>query len=202
MSFPGKVVIGKNVHIHEQACVVGNVFIGDDVFIAPFAVLRADEGSPFYIGHSTNVQDHVILHGLQHQFVDINEKKYSIYIGEKCSLAHRVTIHGPTKIGDHTFVKFGATVHASSIGNLCFIDANAYVQNAQIGDRCHIGIGAIVKDVTIPEGSLVADGMIVKDQVTAVHLPKVPSDLFHKDQEFNEEVVNFNCSLPEKYTKK
>jgi carbon dioxide concentrating mechanism protein CcmM len=84
------------------------------VFVAPTAVCRGDEGTPIHIGDFSNMQDRVVLHGLETnqegKFVDnrrfsmggerllANNSGYkdgfSIFIGERTSLAHDSMVHG------------------------------------------------------------------------------------------------------------
>ena len=39
--------------------------MGENVIVAPNTSIRADEGAPFYIGENTNIQDGVVIHGLE-----------------------------------------------------------------------------------------------------------------------------------------
>lgn len=186
-------------YVSSRAEVVGEVFIEENVIIAPGASIRADEGSPFRIRKGTNIQDDVVLHGLLGQFVEVNGEKYSIFIDSHCSIAHKALIHGPTAIGKKTFVGFRATVHKSSVGAHCFLGINAVVCDAKIGDRCHIGIGAIVKGVTIATGRFVADGSHIASQHEADILPAVWDSLREEDDRFNQEVVDYNKQLAARY---
>ncbi|WPF77325.1 LbetaH domain-containing protein [Bacillus velezensis] len=70
--------IDKTSFISPFSSVIGDVRIKDNVYVAPNAAIRADEGTPFYIGSNTNLQDGVILHGLLKQFVTVKDKAYSI----------------------------------------------------------------------------------------------------------------------------
>src|SRR4051794_18334663 len=80
--------LNTNLHypkIHQQAFlspftfVVGDVTIQNNTYVGPFVSIRADEGTPFYIGSDSNLQDGVVLHGLKNKYVEKNNKKYSIY---------------------------------------------------------------------------------------------------------------------------
>ncbi|WP_341352117.1 carbonate dehydratase [Bacillus cereus] len=124
--------IDKTAFISPFASVIGNVTIHKNVFVAPSASIRADEGTPFSIGNNTNIQDGVILHGLLNQFVSVNHKKYSIYIGNEVSIAHGAIVHGPCYIGDHCFVSFKSLVFNASIGSGTYISYNATVTNGVI----------------------------------------------------------------------
>lgn len=71
--------------------ILGNVIINDNVHIVN-AVLRADEGTPFYIGANSNIQDFAVLHGYTTQkdnepidsnLITVKDKgNFSIYIAE------------------------------------------------------------------------------------------------------------------------
>jgi carbonic anhydrase/acetyltransferase-like protein (isoleucine patch superfamily) len=60
------------------------------VFVATAASVRGDEGQHIHIGNQSNVQDGVVVHGLEtfegdHELteneVEVDGKKYSVYIG-------------------------------------------------------------------------------------------------------------------------
>ncbi len=161
--------INKESFCDEMSSVIGDVRIGKGVYVAPFVSLRADEGTPLIIGDESNLQDGVIVHALEHT---------SVEIGKKTSIAHGAVIHGPTKIGDNSFVGFRAVIHSSEIGKECFI-----------------GHGAIVVGVKISDKKLVPHGAIITDQEKADNLPNSTTDLF----KFNEEVLGVNGEFARGY---
>ncbi|MDY6896190.1 MAG: carbonic anhydrase, partial [Thermotogota bacterium] len=57
--------VDSSAFIHPVAAVIGHVFIGKRVMVAPFASVRGDEGQPIFVGDESNVQDGVILHALE-----------------------------------------------------------------------------------------------------------------------------------------
>jgi hypothetical protein len=66
--FSGKVsepVIDPTAYVHPLAAVIGNVTLGKNVMVSPFAAVRGDEGQPLYIGDDANVQDGVVIHALE-----------------------------------------------------------------------------------------------------------------------------------------
>ncbi len=71
--------IDSTVYVSAFSSIIGDATICKNVFIAPNVSIRADEGTPFYIGSNTNIQDGAILHGLAHGRVIHDGKKYSIY---------------------------------------------------------------------------------------------------------------------------
>ncbi len=175
----GNPEVHENSFVSEHAVLIGRIIIEENVIIAPGSSLRADEGSPFLIRKGTNIQDGVHMHGLLDQYVEVKGKKYSIYIGSHCSIAHGALIHGPAEIGKKTFVGFKSIVH-----------------NSRVGRNCYIGFGAIVKGVVVGDRRYVEDGMIVNRQELADALPEVPDD---KIKYFNREVVDYNKRLVELY---
>lgn len=153
----GRPVIDPSSYVSPQAVVIGKVLIGREVFVAPFASIRGDEGGPILIGDGSNVQDGAILHALLDSTVEIAGGRWAIYIGRMVSLTHGCIIHGPAAIGDSSFVGFGAIVFRAQVGR------NAVLLHRAI----------VTGDVTIPDGRLVPAGTIVDRQDQADSLPPV-----------------------------
>ncbi|MDF1534857.1 MAG: carbonate dehydratase, partial [Methanosarcinaceae archaeon] len=131
--------INKSAWISETAVIVGNVTIEDDVFVAPNAVIRADEpDSSIVIGRGSNVQDNVVIHALSGSDVSI---------GSSTSLAHGCIVHGPCLIGEGCFVGFGAVVLDCTIGNDVVILHNS-----------------TLRGITIPVSKVVQDGNTIVRQ--------------------------------------
>lgn len=122
-------VIDPQAYLSPFTFVVGDVKICNNVFIAPFVSIRADEGTPFYIGSDSNLQDGVVLHGLKDEFIHKNNKRFSIYIGESVSCAHGSIIHGPCLIEDEVFIGFQATVFHAEVGEGAYISSGSVVTN-------------------------------------------------------------------------
>ncbi len=172
--------VEKTAYIFPTATLIGAVHIEDEVFVGPNAIIRADEGMPIYIGEKTNIQDAVIIHGLKRKTITNGEKEYSVYIAAHVSCAHGSIIHGPSHIGEDTFIGFNVVIHDASIG------AHSY-----------IGHGAQVVGVTVPQGRYVDHGQSVTTQEGADALPLVPEDL----QSFNQSIVDTNVLLTRGYKK-
>src|SRR5690606_41469278 len=66
--------IDKSAFVSQFTSVIGDVTIKDNVYVAPNVSIRADEGTPFYIGSNTNIQDGVILHGLLNKRILVGNK--------------------------------------------------------------------------------------------------------------------------------
>lgn len=171
--------IDKTAFISPFSSVIGDVRIKDNVYVAPNVSIRADEGTPFYIGSNTNLQDGVILHSLLNKFISVGGKGYSIYIGNEVSIAHGALIHGPCYIGSKTFVGFKSIVYNAIIGEGTFISYNAVVTNG----------------VRIPANRFVPPGANIDTQEKANALCRVPKD----DEEFAREVQRVNQEFPASY---
>jgi carbonic anhydrase len=172
--------INKTAFLSPFTYVVGDVTIRNNTFVAPFVSIRADEGTPFFIGSNCNLQDGVILHGLKNKYVEVNNKKYSIYIGDEVSCAHGSLIHGPCQIDRKVFIGF-----------------NAIVYNAQLGEGSFISTGGVVTGgVSLRPGSFVAPGAHIDTQKKADALSQVPKN----EAEFAHEVQRVNQEFPVAYS--
>lgn len=140
-------VIGFHSRIHPFATVIGSVTIGEHVFVAPAASVRGDEGQHIHIGNNSNVQDGVVVHGLEtfegdHELpeneVEVEGKKYSVYIGDRVSLAHQSQVHGPAKVGHDTFVGMQALVFRTEIGDHVVIEPGAKLIGVKVAPRRYV----------------------------------------------------------------
>ncbi len=174
----GNFLRARSAYIHPAATVIGRVSMGEHVHVAAGTSVRADEGSPFFIGSNTNIQDGAILHALKDKKVAVGSEEWAIYVGKNVSIAHNAIVHGPCYIGDDTFIGFKAVVHDSVVGAHCFI-----------------GIGAIVVGVEIPDGRHVPHGAIIDTADAVDRLGPVT----HAHNEFNEDVVDVNRGLAVAY---
>ena len=57
--------IDPKAYVHSFANVVGDVRIQAGVNVAPGSSIRADEGTPFWIGKNVLIQHGVVVHGLE-----------------------------------------------------------------------------------------------------------------------------------------
>ena len=171
--------IDPSAYVHSFSNLIGDVYIGADVLIAPGTSIRADEGNPFHIGNSTNVQDGVVIHGLEKgRVVGDDGKEYSVWIGDRTSITHMALIHGPAYIGNNCFVGFRSTIF-----------------NARVGDGCVISLHVLIQDVEIPAGKYVTAGAVITTQQQADSLPNVQES----EQNFASHVVGVNESLRKGY---
>lgn len=170
--------LAASAFVHQRASVIGRVVLGEHVHIAAESSVRADEGSPFFIGSNSNIQDGVVIHALKEKWVNVAGEDWAVFIGEEVSVAHQALIHGPCYIGDHSFIGFQAVVHDSVVG-----------------PHCYVGIGAVVVGVEIEGGRYVPHGAVVDSQLKADQLPPVTEAHRH----FNEDVVDVNKGLVSAY---
>ncbi|MDJ0594568.1 MAG: ribulose bisphosphate carboxylase small subunit [Pleurocapsa sp. MO_226.B13] len=167
--------VDKSAYVHSFSRLIGDVRVGANVFVAPGSSIRADEGTPFYIGESSNIQDGVVIHGLeQGRVVGDDGKEYSVWIGSNTCITHMALIHGPAYIGNECFIGFRSTVF-----------------NARVGDGCIVMMHALIQDVEIPPGKYVPSGAVIVNQQQAERLP----DVIDSDRSFAHHVVEINEAL-------
>lgn len=190
--FSGKVsepVIDPTAYVHPLAAVIGNVTLGKNVMVSPFAAVRGDEGQPLFVGDQANVQDGVVIHALETEMngqpveknlVEVDGKKFAVYVGNRVSLAHQVQIHGPAAVLDDTFVGMKTLVFRAKVGRGCVIEP-----------------GCILMGVTVADRRVVPAGSVVKTQAEADALPEVTDDYPLKD--LNKGVIHVNTGLAKGY---
>ena len=182
-------VIGSGTFVHPLAAVIGNVILGNNVMVAPTACVRGDEGQPLFVGNETNVQDGVVIHALETELdgkpvdknlMEVEGKKYAVYVGNRVSLAHQVQIHGPAVVMDDTFVGMKVLVFKSFVGKNCVIEP-----------------GVILMGVKIADGRYVPAGVVVKTQADADALPLITAEYPLRDM--NKGVLHVNKALAKGY---
>jgi carbonic anhydrase len=197
ITFPS---IQGSAFIHPFAVVIGNCYIGQNVLVAPTAVCRGDEGTPLYIGPFSNMQDGVVIHGLE-TTVDGNnlddrrfasngdrllgndsrfDNGYSVYVSENVSIAHGVLIHGPAFVGNNTFVGMESMVF-----------------DAKLGNDVAVGVSStITGGVEIADDKFVPPGSVITTQEEADALPERVGSAY---ENINAAVVHVNEKLAEGY---
>lgn len=162
--------ISQKAWVSETAIVVGNVIIGDNVFVAHNAIIRADEpGSSIVIADNCNIQDNVIIHCLSNSEVMINSNT---------SLAHGCIVHGPCLLGGGCFVGFGSVVFDCVLGEDTLVLHNA-----------------TVRKVIVPPGKVIPDGMSLTSQESVDSLEGLNSE----HEKFKQSVVKANINLVNGY---
>ena len=167
--------VDQSAYVHSFSRLIGDVRVGAQVFIAPGSSIRADEGTPFHIGASTNIQDGVVIHGLEKgRVIGDDGNEYSVWIGANTCITHMALIHGPAYVGDECFIGFRSTVF-----------------NAKVGNGCIVMMHALIQDVEIPPGKYVPSGAVITNQQQADRLP----DVQESDRDFAHHVVEINEAL-------
>lgn len=98
--------LGRDVYIDPQACVIGNVNLGDDASVWPMAVVRGDVNT-IEIGARSNVQDGAILH-VTHDG-PYSPGGYVLTIGEDVTIGHQAMLHGCT-VGNRVLIGMSAMI--------------------------------------------------------------------------------------------
>ncbi|HCF1774330.1 TPA: carbonate dehydratase [Pseudomonas aeruginosa] len=172
---------GDLPHIHPSAFVdptailCGRVIVEENVFIGPYAVIRADEMDangqidPIVIGAHSNIQDGVVIH---------SKSGAGVRIGQRTSIAHRAIVHGPCTVGSGVFIGFNSVLFDCTVEDGCVVRFNAVV------DGCHL-----------PAGFHVPSTMRIGRSTDLATLPKVSIDA----SEFSEDVARTNNELVRGY---
>jgi len=95
--------IASTAFVHPQASVIGDVKIGERVFVAPMVSIRGDRGH-ITIGDETNVQDGVVIH---------SDPRFTTRIGKRVNIGHNASIHAE-EIGDNAAIGMGAVLMLGS----------------------------------------------------------------------------------------
>ncbi|MEB2499361.1 carbonate dehydratase [Burkholderia cenocepacia] len=163
--------IHPNAFVDPTAILFGHVIVEENVFIGPYAVIRADETdadgqiAPIVIGAHSNIQDGVVIH---------SKSGASVTIGRHTSIAHRAIVHGPCKVGDGVFVGF-----------------NSVLFNCTIDDGCVVRYSAVVDGCHLPPGFYVRSTERIGPETDLAALPQVTADA----SDFSEDVARTNNAL-------
>ncbi len=120
----------KGVFIAENAALIGDVELGEDVSVWYGVVLRGDIHY-IRVGARSNIQDNCVLHGEQGT--------------------------GPTVVGDEVTIGHSAVVHGCSVERGALIGIGARVlSHAVVGEQALVGAGAVVTEgMKVPPRTLV-----------------------------------------------
>jgi phenylacetic acid degradation protein/carnitine operon protein CaiE len=123
-SFNGFIpVVKPSSFVHPQASVIGDVIIGENVYIGPGAAIRGDWGR-IIIEDGCNVQENCVIHMFPGT---------TVYLKRGAHIGHGAIIHGGT-IGENSLVGMNAVVmddveigKESIIGALCFVPSKMHI---------------------------------------------------------------------------
>ncbi|MBN3723516.1 gamma carbonic anhydrase family protein [Burkholderia sp. Ac-20379] len=127
--------IHPDAFVDPTAILCGLVVVEANVFIGPYAVIRADEIDasgeiePIVIGAHSNIQDGVVIH---------SKSGAPVRIGERTSIAHRAIVHGPCEIGNGVFIGFNSVLFNCVVGDGCVVRFNAVVDGCKLPPYFHV----------------------------------------------------------------
>lgn len=98
--------LGARVYVDPTAVVIGDVQIGEDSSVWPYAILRGDMHR-IRVGARTSIQDGSVLH-ITHAS-PFNPEGYPLTLGDDVTVGHSVNLHGCT-IGNRILIGIGSTI--------------------------------------------------------------------------------------------
>jgi carbonic anhydrase/acetyltransferase-like protein (isoleucine patch superfamily) len=164
-------VIHESAFVDPTAIICGKVTIEENVFVGPYAVIRADETDengnmePIIIGSNSNIQDGVIIH---------SKAGGRVEIGHHSSIAHRSIVHGPCVVGNHVFIGFSTVIFN------CKVEDNSVVRHNSVVEGC-----------VIPEGFYVPSTSNIHSDSDVKKITPVSTS----ETDFSESVVKANNEL-------
>jgi carbonic anhydrase/acetyltransferase-like protein (isoleucine patch superfamily) len=130
--------IDPSAFVHDTAVLIGQVSVGPNASVWPFATIRGDN-EPIVLGEDSNCQEGCTLHA---------DPGFPLTIGRGVTVGHHVMLHGCT-IGDDSLIGIQAVI----------------LNGAVIGRGCLIGAASLVTEgKRIADGSLVlgSPGKVVR----------------------------------------
>lgn len=111
-------VIHPESFVHPSADIIGDVIIGQQVYVGPQAAIRGDMGR-IVIQDGSNIQDGCVIHGFPNR---------------------------ETVLGVNSHIGHGAVIHGCTIEENCLIGMNAVVMDlAVIGKESIVGAHSFIK---------------------------------------------------------
>jgi len=135
--------LGNQVFVDEQATVIGDVSLADDVSIWPQSVVRGDI-NPISIGSRTNIQDGSVVHVThKSEYSPGHECKIGadVTVGHGC-IIHACTIEDMVLIGMGSVLLDGSTIQSNII-----IGAKSLVPSGKVLESGYLYIGSPCKKI-------------------------------------------------------
>jgi len=170
-------IVAESAFVDPTAILCGKVIVGENVFIGPYAVIRADEVDehggmePIIIGDNSNIQDGVVIHSKSGALVKI---------GENTSIAHRSIVHGPCIVGRNVFIGF-----------------NTVLFNCEVGAGSVVRHNSVVEGVVVPENFHIPSTSNIRKPADLANIKPVRADA----SSFSEDVAQTNLRLVQGYKK-
>jgi carbonic anhydrase/acetyltransferase-like protein (isoleucine patch superfamily) len=168
-------IVHETAFVDPTAILCGRVIVEENVFIGPYAVIRADEVDengemePIVIGANSNIQDGVVIHC---------KAGGGVTIGRNTSIAHRSIVHGPCTVGNQVFVGF-----------------NSVLFNCTVGDGSVIRHNSVVEGCTVPPGFYIPSTVDIHSNDELAKIERVTPDVAG----FSESVAQANNALVKGY---
>lgn len=168
-------VIHDTAFVDPTAILCGKIIVEENVFIGPYAVIRADEVDdngemePIVIGAHSNIQDGVVIHC---------KAGGGVTIGRSTSIAHRSIVHGPCTVGDNVFVGF-----------------NSVLFNCIVSDGSVVRHNSVVEGCTVPPGFYIPSTANIHSDADLATIERVSPQA----ADFSESVAQANHELVKGY---
>ena len=134
--------LGARVFVDRSSVVIGDVELGEDSSVWPFALIRGDMHR-IRIGARTSVQDGSVLH-ITHAG-PFNPDGYPLLIGDEVTIGHKVTLHGCT-LGNRILVGMGSIVmDGAVVEDEVVIGAGSLVPPGKVLESGYLYVGSPVK---------------------------------------------------------
>ena len=167
---PADVVDNGSSYVSPLTEIFGDIFVGQENFIASSSVLRAAPDLRVEVEDGATVQDNVV----------VRAKNKSVTIGAESSLGHH------------------AIVRDSQIEDSAYIGYNSEISDSRIGSGALVYHGARVEGVEIPDNTYVPAGEVVTDQAAADALSKA-EEAGDVDEYYQEALLDIQDELTRGY---
>lgn len=168
-------VVHDAAFVDPTAILCGKIIVEANVFIGPYAVIRADEVDEhgdmeaIVIGADSNIQDGVVIHC---------KAGGGVTIGRGSSIAHRSIVHGPCTVGDGVFIGF-----------------NSVLFNCSVGDGSVVRHNSVVEGCDVPSGFYIPSTVNIHSNEDLAGIERVTPDV----SGFSESVAQANSELVKGY---
>lgn len=132
------------VYVDPMATVIGDVEIGRDSSVWPFAVLRGDVNR-IRVGERSSIQDGSVCHVTNKEHVPPDG--FPLTIGDDVTVGHKVVLHGCT-IGNRVLVGIGSIVlDGAVVKDDVIIGAGTLVPPGKVLESGHLYLGSPCKQM-------------------------------------------------------